>query len=237
MRRFWQIGVLILIVLAFVVILTYKSIWLPQFTRVIRTLSDRIHEVLREIKSGGNISTIIVFLGISFLYGIIHSIGPGHGKALILAYFLKNKHRLWKSVTLAGITSMTHTLGAIFLAFLFNTILSEVRGMFRIQVQGYFMVANGMLILLIGLFYLLIKITRRQKADSKASEADGKNLLLIGITAGIVPCPASLLIMLYSISNEMVEFGLLSVLAISLGMFVLLVPVGAAGIVSREKFC
>jgi ABC-type nickel/cobalt efflux system permease component RcnA len=41
--------------------------------------------------------------------------------------------------------------------------------------------------------------------------------------------------MLYAMSNNIVQFGLLSVLAISLGMFVLLVPVGAASIASREK--
>jgi ABC-type nickel/cobalt efflux system permease component RcnA len=235
MRRFLKFGISILIITAFIVILINKSLLFSQLAVVIRNLSSSINEVLREIKAGANLSAVFFFLGISFLYGIIHSIGPGHGKALILAYFLKNKHRLWKSVTLAGITSLTHTFGAILLAFLFNTILSEVKGMFRIQIQGYFVLANGILILSIGLFYFIIKIRKSKKQASEVAEADTKNFLIIGISAGMVPCPASLLIMLYSISNDVVGFGLLSVLAISLGMFMLLVLVGAAGIASRAK--
>ncbi len=235
MRRFIKFGIPILIITAVITILVNKAFLFSQFAIVIRSLNNSINEVLREIKAGANLSAVFFFLGISFLYGIIHSIGPGHGKALIMAYFLKNRHRLWKSVTLAGIASITHTLGAIVLAFLFNTILSEVRGMFRIQLQGYFVIANGILILLIGLFYFFLKIMKSKNQSTGVTEADNKNLLVIGVTAGMVPCPASLLIMLYAMSNNIVQFGLLSVLAISMGMFVLLVPVGAASIASREK--
>lgn len=235
MRKFRLIVFPLIMIIGVFLIFLNKTVLFSYLFGIIRSLSDTINVLLRELKTGAKLDRIFMFFGISFLYGIIHSLGPGHGKMLIGAYFLKNKHRVWKSVLLAAITCITHTLGAILLAFLLNTILSGIKGMFRIQMQNYIIMSNGILILIVGLLYLFFKIRNKKTADSTPIESNNKNLFLIGITAGMVPCPASLLIMLYAISNDILGFGLLSVIGISLGMFALLVPVGAASITSRDK--
>jgi ABC-type nickel/cobalt efflux system permease component RcnA len=189
---------------------------------------------MRELTSDLNLRKLMIFLGISFLYGIIHSAGPGHGKAIIFTFFLKERHYKAKAVLMAGLTAFTHTLSAIILALLMNTLLVGIKGFLRIKMQGYFIFANGILIMIIGILFLIKEVLAKNK-EVEEELATNNNIYLIGITAGLIPCPASLMIMLFSISNRIIPLGLLSVLGISVGMFVLLIAVGILSIKCKEN--
>jgi len=41
----------------------------------------------------GDESMFIYILAVSFLYGLIHALGPGHGKMVIASYFLTKKYK------------------------------------------------------------------------------------------------------------------------------------------------
>ena len=100
--------------------------------------------------------------------------------------------------------------------------------------QSYFMAASGLMIILIGVIFLVLKIFHRQKSDSTLQPSDNKNLILIGFSAGIVPCPVALMIMLLTLSRSVPLIGLISVLSISAGMFFLLSILGGLCIKSRS---
>jgi nickel/cobalt transporter (NicO) family protein len=140
---------------------------------------------------------------------------------------------LRKSLTLAAIISIIHSGSAVILSFLLYFVLTGIKGMMQIRMQGYFMGISGIFIILIGLLFLLLKIFDKDKIDSSNRSA-GKNLILIGFSAGIVPCPAALMIMLFTISNNLVTVGLASVISISTGMFFLLTLIGIISIKSRD---
>ena len=77
---------------------------------------------------------------------------------------------------------------------------------------------------------MIFKIFKKEKhLDTK-----NKNTFMIGISAGIVPCPVALVIMLFAISNDIIVIGLFSILAISFGMFILLILVGIISIKLRD---
>ncbi|MCY0096632.1 nickel/cobalt transporter [Hoeflea ulvae] len=52
-------------------------------------------------------------VGLSFLYGVFHAAGPGHGKAVISSYMLANEVALKRGVVLALLSSMLQALTAI----------------------------------------------------------------------------------------------------------------------------
>ena len=51
-------------------------------------------------------------------------------------------------------------------------------------------------------------------------------LLLLGITGGIVPCPAALVVLLSALALHRVVFGLLLIVAFSIGLAVVLIGLG-----------
>jgi len=51
-------------------------------------------------------------------------------------------------------------------------------------------------------------------------------LLALGVTGGIVPCPAALVVLLSALSLNRVGFGLLLIVAFSLGLAAVLIAIG-----------
>ncbi len=51
--------------------------------------------------------------GISFLYGIVHAAGPGHGKVVISSYLVANESRLRRGVAIAFIAAFAQAVVAI----------------------------------------------------------------------------------------------------------------------------
>ncbi|MBB3145385.1 ABC-type nickel/cobalt efflux system permease component RcnA [Phyllobacterium trifolii] len=55
-----------------------------------------------------------ILVGLSFLYGILHAVGPGHGKAVISSYMLANETTLKRGIVLSFASSMLQAFTAIF---------------------------------------------------------------------------------------------------------------------------
>lgn len=196
----------------------------------------KINTLLRDIIDNFSISALLMLAVFSFIYGVLHSMGPGHGKSLVFSYFLKDEQRLKKSLSLAALISVIHTGAAIILAFLLYFVFTGIKGMFRIKMQGYFMGISGVTIVVVGLTFMLVKIfkkNKKEKLNDKHSPSKG-NVLAVGFSAGMVPCPAALMIMLLTLSRGAIVAGFVSVISISLGMFILLSLIGLLSIKSRS---
>lgn len=201
---------------------------------IMRELNSNINNLIREMGTDFNLTVFAVLVAVSFVYGVVHALGPGHGKAIIASFFFKEEQPLKKSVLMSLIVSFTHTGSAIILSFLLFYILTGIRGMMRIQLQNYFIIASGFLVTMIGLVFLIKKILCSRKIDLKKSE-NNRNIYLVGLSAGIIPCPVTLMIMTLTISNRIVFAGLAAVVSISIGMFMVLLIVGLLSIYSRSR--
>ena len=51
--------------------------------------------------------------GLSFLYGVFHAAGPGHGKVVISSYVLANESQLRRGIALSGLSALMQSLVAI----------------------------------------------------------------------------------------------------------------------------
>ncbi len=54
-----------------------------------------------------------VLVGLSFVYGIFHAAGPGHGKAVISSYMIANETALRRGIFLSFISSLLQAIMAI----------------------------------------------------------------------------------------------------------------------------
>ncbi len=210
-------------------------------TSLVRHFDGVVRSGIRSFQEKPDLLKLLHFGWFSLLYGFIHSAGPGHGKALVGAFFLRKPHSPGKAFVLAGVIAFVHTIGAVILSFAFATLLKGLGIFFRVRLQGYIIAASGALIAVIGLSMLFYKLMGRKPVPRSTSVETGReesafeSPFLLGAAAGIVPCPAAMMLMLFSISHGIVPFGIFSVLAMSLGMFLLLSVIGILTVKGRER--
>lgn len=66
---------------------------------------------LRSMRDGGGGAWLLV--GLSFVYGVFHAAGPGHGKAVISSYMLANEVALRRGIMLSFLSALLQSLTAI----------------------------------------------------------------------------------------------------------------------------
>lgn len=81
------------------------ALWQKTFNQLI---SDNLHQIQQNAFSAG--STLI---GASFLYGVLHALGPGHGKFIIASYLATHQSQLKQSTTLSFLSSLMQGIVAI----------------------------------------------------------------------------------------------------------------------------
>ncbi len=109
---------------------------------------------IRAAKADG--SAAYTLLGISFLYGIFHAAGPGHGKAVISSYLVANDETWKRGVFFSFASAVFQALTAIIIvgvaAVLLNATSKTMGDTVRVvEIVGY------ALIILIGLRLLWVK--------------------------------------------------------------------------------
>ncbi len=78
---------------------------------------------VRAIRQGQGIAAILALVGIGFLYGVVHALGPGHGKAIVAAYFM-DRARHWSAAIFAGgWIALGHTISGILIVLVLAGIL------------------------------------------------------------------------------------------------------------------
>jgi nickel/cobalt exporter len=68
-------------------------------------------EALKAMRDDG--THLWVLVGLSFLYGIFHAAGPGHGKAVISSYMLANEVELKRGVMLSFVSAFLQAVSAV----------------------------------------------------------------------------------------------------------------------------
>ncbi len=77
-------------------------------------LTQNMTGAVRNLRSTTNVAAATGALVVaSFIYGILHAVGPGHGKAVISSYMLADKETLRRGIFLAFLSSLIQALSAI----------------------------------------------------------------------------------------------------------------------------
>ena len=70
-----------------------------------------LSSLVRAAKADG--SAVWALLGVSFLYGVFHAAGPGHGKAVISSYLVANDETWKRGITLSFASAFVQALVAV----------------------------------------------------------------------------------------------------------------------------
>ncbi len=78
-----------------------------------REMTGGMTAALRDLKALGSVNAALVLGLLSFLYGILHAIGPGHGKFVISSYALANEKTVRRGILLSFMAALIQALSAI----------------------------------------------------------------------------------------------------------------------------
>ena len=188
------------------------------------TVKDRMADLFIAGESGDSSKVIWLLYGLSFLYGLLHAAGPGHRKTVVFSIFLSRRAQWYEPLGVGVLLSILHGGCAVLLILLFrNTagpLLSRQLDSAAILLEGWTFV----FLALFSLFLLLNTIYHHKKGHDDAT--GGKVSLLSVIISGFFPCPGAIMILVFSLTLNMLAQGIIAVLIMSVGMAF---PVSLAG--------
>lgn len=200
-------------------------------------LRQRLADYFGSWQGSHSASLLLVILGVSFLYGALHALGPGHRKTVVFSIYLARKAPWWEplasSLALAGL----HGGAAIVLLLVFRGVSGAISASTD-SIATY--MEGGAYTLLIVMALVLLVRAIVDLVKGKESK-DGAMSLGTLILTGIYPCPGAILVLVLSLSLDIMRIGLLAVLAMSLGMsfpiavFAYMGWAGRAGLLKRLK--
>jgi ABC-type nickel/cobalt efflux system permease component RcnA len=209
------------------------------------------------------VGVVLVSLLVALFWGAAHALGPGHGKAVVAAYLVGTRGRARDALLLGGIVTVTHTIG-VFTLGLVTLALSAL--IVPEQLYPWLNLVSAALVVLVGVAVLRQRVRRAlappahahahghdhhhhhhhhhdglsEEEDARAhlpQEGSGfRGLLAVGVSGGLIPCPTALVVLLAAISLHRVAFGLVLIVAFSLGLAAVISAIGLVAIAARDRF-
>ncbi len=205
-----------------------------------------IKKYLLAVQNGEDKFALLFLLMASFIYGVIHSIGPGHGKALAFSYFSAQKSSYFEAFIISIATAFVHIFGALILVVISVFVLESVMNRFMEDSISYITNFSAVIIMFLALYILYRKLTKKSSSCAccvdlkttnfsttpssmnfvKMSEnkpvltatRSKKQDLIFVLTAGIIPCPGTVLLFVYAFLLKTYFAVILASISISLGM-------------------
>ena len=200
---------------------------------------------MREIRDGKTAGPLLFGILLALIYGAVHALGPGHGKFVVVTYFLAREAKIARGFLMGLQIAVFHVIAAIVAVYAARAAMRQIFGGEPAELQAVRIISYG-LIAIIGLF-MLVQALRRvlgkpaghghghdHEHGHACAHAHGGQITLLSLTVGLVPCTGALLVMLYALANDILLAGTILVAAISIGMAGTLAFLGVASILFRR---
>ena len=175
---------------------------------------------------------LILLLLAAFGWGAVHALSPGHGKAMVAAYLVGTRGTAKHAAALGATVTVTHTAGVLLLGVVALTLSAFV---LPEQLYPWLNLASGLLVVVVGAAVLRSR-ARKRKAHSHGhhhhhhhpEDLSARGILAMGASAGLIPCPSALVVLLAAVAQNQLALGLVMIVAFSLGLAATLTGLGIA---------
>jgi nickel/cobalt exporter len=202
----------------------------------------------------GHLSALVILasLGAALFWGAAHALSPGHGKTIVTAYMVGRRGTPRDAAVLGAIVTVTHTVGVFALGLVTLTLSQWI---VPDRLYPWLNLVAGASVILIGLAvlrsrireWLHVRAHRRgavhdhhahhhEHAHAPEPGTGLKGLLAVGVSGGILPCPSALVVLLAAISLHRTAFGLVLIVAFSLGLAGSITAVGLVAVLAGKAF-
>jgi ABC-type nickel/cobalt efflux system permease component RcnA len=203
-----------------------------------------------------SIGFVLVALGLAAFWGAAHALTPGHGKAIVAAYLVGTRGRARDALALGGIVTVTHTIGVFSLGAV-TLLLSEL--IVPEDLYPWLNLVSAVLVVAVGVTVLRRRVlaalhpdgqerdhhhhhhqamtdAEHARAHLPARGSGWRGLVAVGVSGGLLPCPTALVVLLAAISLQRVAFGMVLIVAFSIGLAAVVSGIGLLAIGARRTF-
>src|SRR3954447_19874718 len=198
---------------------------------------------------------LLLLLVTAFGWGAVHALSPGHGKTMVAAYLVGTRGTPRHALLLGATVTVTHTIGVFALGFvalaLSQYVLPE-------DLYPWLNLVSGALVVIVGVSVLRGRL-RKSKHHHHHHEELGhghahghgrsghghshapperlsmRGLLALGASAGLIPCPSALVVLLGAVAQGQIALGMVLIVAFSLGLAATLVGLGLAVVLAARS--
>lgn len=203
-----------------------------------RQLNQALSRELRRLRGGEITGAALGVAWIAFLYGVLHAIGPGHGKLVVSSLFLARHVRLRTALGISWLVSGLQTMSSIAIVTVVAFVLG--RGGFdalhdsrRIELICYGLIALiGIVMLTDGLREAWAHRHRGSPDVSKHGQGVASGGLVLA--TGLTPCASAIIIMLFALGQGVYLVGIAASLVMAVGMGLTVSLVGLAAVAVRR---
>jgi ABC-type nickel/cobalt efflux system permease component RcnA len=199
-----------------------------------------------------SVGIVLLSLGIALFWGAAHALSPGHGKSIVAAYLVGSRGTPRHAVLLGVTVTVTHTIGVFTLGLVTLALSAFV---VPEQLYPWLNLVSALLVVGVGLGVLRRRVRdwRHTRAHAHGRHHDHQHehehghrhpeagmsirqLLGVGISGGLIPCPTALVVLLAAVSLHRIGYGLVLILAFSVGLAATMTGIGLAAITAKRTF-
>jgi nickel/cobalt exporter len=193
---------------------------------------DGFAQVFSDAASGRGV--LVLLLLAAFAWGALHALSPGHGKSMVAAYLVGTRGTARHALALGATVTIAHTAGVFALGVVTLAVSQYV---LPEDLYPWLTLASGLLVVTVGVTVLRQRVKKARHHHHHHHEHDHdvstRSLIAMGASAGLLPCPSALVVLLAALSQHQVALGLVLITAFSLGLAATISGIGLAVVYAR----
>ncbi|MEA4838572.1 MAG: nickel/cobalt transporter [Rhodospirillaceae bacterium] len=219
-------------------------------------------QAIRALSGEAGVKAGLWLAGASFVYGVFHAAGPGHGKAVLSAYLLTHRARLARGVGIGVAASFCQGLSAIVIVYGLIGLVgwrspdTAMAVSWAERVSYMLLMAMGAFLALRASFLLADRIRHAGASSGSAdhdhdpdcgcgcahapssgqiARAEGwRTVLGLILSIGLRPCSGAVLVLIFAYTVKIAWAGVAAVLAMSAGTALTVAALALLSVKARD---
>ncbi|MDO8606653.1 MAG: ABC transporter [Phaeospirillum sp.] len=207
-----------------------------------RQLTGEMRQHLATMKETGSWEPAAAIMLAAFLYGVFHAVGPGHGKVVIAGWFATRRARIAHGLMASLIAAMVQSASAI-------AVVAALAGLLALAPRevmasaGWLEVASYAMITVVGVVIIWRTLAGKgcghdhhhhgeacrdhhHHAPATTPTAERNALFAVAAAVGFRPCSGAILVLLFTLANNMFAVGMLATFAMGFGVAITVAAIG-----------
>ncbi|HYB09600.1 MAG TPA: nickel/cobalt transporter [Alphaproteobacteria bacterium] len=227
-----------------------------------RSLYEILANAVRHAHERSSPWPLLVLFAVSFAYGVLHAVGPGHGKIVISSYLVASGSQARKGLLISFASALVQAASAIILVGVLALALNLTR--MEVDQKGQLLEeASYALIILLGVWMLVstfragahcAHLHAHHGADARHDQHihedsegtpssaiefgplrhDWRHYLAVIFATGIRPCSGAILVLLFCLAQKIFVAGIVATFVMALGTSITISALALLAVASRR---
>lgn len=182
-------------------------------------IREQVGDHIRAFSDSRDGLALLSVLPLGIVFGAVHALTPGHSKTVLATYVAGTTIRFTRAIAVASALAATHVVMAVIIAlFALPLVVRTLGG------AGDTPLLDTISRALIGVIGLWL-IVQALMSNPEHNPAHGRQGLIAGMSAGLIPCPLTLFVMTFAMARGVPEIGLAFAASMLIGIAITLIAV------------